>query len=196
MFSSNEVFGIFAQLCGALLWHFEGVQNRECLLELLGNLLLHTLGHTQLLVQRLDSRNLLGIGQIVAEVCRAQHLSLLLVGTREGLNHQDGLLAFEDVATNLLAESLIAKAIEQIVLKLECQTHLQRKVVEVASIFVGGTCKDGSDDCRARQKGCGFELDHSHIIDHRHLLLGLEIHIELLSLAHLGCHLVEPLENL
>ena len=66
MLSANEVLSVVAQLYGALLRSFEGVENGECLLKFLRYLLLYPLRNTQLVVQPLDCVYLLGIAQILA----------------------------------------------------------------------------------------------------------------------------------
>ena len=125
-----------------------------------------------------------------------QHLTILLRSTAHCVEHQAGLLTLQNITTNLLAKHLLGTvAVEQIILKLERQTKLQRIAVNLAAVILRGVAQNSTNHRRARQQDRGLELNHIHILRHSDLLQMLEVHIILLTLAHLQRHLGEDVED-
>ena len=71
-------------------------------------------------------------------MCRAEHFARRFVGAAYGRDHQVGLFAFEDVAADGLAQPLIAVAVQQVVLQLECQSQFDGEAAQLAAYFSQG----------------------------------------------------------
>ena len=134
--------------------------------------------------------------QRLALVQRRQLTTLALVKRVQSRDHQEGLFAFENIATNRLTQlSLSAVAIQQIILQLERQTQLIGKARDVVEILVRRTTDHCSHTCRTRQQNGRFEVNHLDILLDRHLIARLEIHIILLTLKDLHCRRIEDIEQ-
>ena len=111
-------------------------------------------------------------------------------------DHQVGLLAFEDVAPDGFAQPLVAVAVQQVVLQLERQPQLDGEAPQAAAVLVRSAAQHRADHDRSGQQHRGLQLDHVHVFDHRDLGFLFEIHVVLLSFAHLERHGVEGREHL
>ena len=65
-----------------------------------------------------------------------QRVTLLVGCLAHSLNHKEGLLTLQNIATNLLAKALVAIAIQHIILKLECKTKFGCVTVNLLDIVV------------------------------------------------------------
>ncbi len=69
----------------------------------------------------------------------------------EGHDHQVGLFAFEDVASDRLAQPFVAVTVQQVILQLERQSQFGGETIEALTVFFARPADDRSDDGRTRQ---------------------------------------------
>ena len=127
---------------------------------------------------------------------RAQDIAVRLRSAAHSIEHKAGLLTLKDIATDALAQLLhCAVAVEQVVLLLEGEAEFECIAVNLLAVALRSITQHGTNHRGTRQQNGGLKLNHIHILDNRHLLALLEIHIVLLTLTHLQGHRGEDIHN-
>ena len=161
----HHALGISSKLCLTALVHRYCLKILTALLKVVGNLVLSHAVDTYLVVKSGHGSHLL----IAVELCSTNPAfkltTLLFVGMIKGIDEHECLLVRRDISTDSLTEhTCVAIYVEEVVLQLESQTYLLTESIQIVSILLRSTGKDGTNlECASKQYAC-LESDRKSVV--------------------------------